>query len=420
MPAWLLFSSRWRTSSAEASSVGERDEEVAEAGRGEGGRARVRRDRQHWALEGRRRLHEALLAVREGDEPAIAKEPAGALRPVRVRPAHRFGRLGVIAVQVPEHRRPVVGASHLARELPYLGGEPLVLETPALAEGPGVERDVLLLPEEAAVAPLAEGEVAGGAIPEVLEEPDVAVQSRRRDGAGLGQDRPQGGVPHLGRQQLPDVAGPRAGLAEGAVDEDRGDEVRGQVAPALGEQLRHGGEARRRVADELRLRAQAVKEQAEGAVEAGGDVDLGLAAPGQPLGHDLAAGEDRDDEVPVDPLARPQRGVGHGPEPLPPEGAPPPPLVEGRFRQVVEPGVELGEPEAARHDGGGLVLAGEKLPAERGEMSSLRARLRRIRGAQRSSCAAVFAPCRARRRRRPASRTPRACRKSGHARGQRS
>ena len=77
---------------------------------------------------------------------------------------------GVVAVQLLEHGGPVLGPGQSTRELAQLGGEPLVLVPAALAKLARIERDVLLVPEKPAVAGLAEGEVAGGAAPEVLEE----------------------------------------------------------------------------------------------------------------------------------------------------------------------------------------------------------------------------------------------------------
>ena len=186
-------------------------------------------------------------------------------------------------------------------------------------------------------------------------------------GPRLGQGCPQAGIPRLGREERAHVACPGTGLAHRAVDEDGRDELGRQVAPSVLQGFRNRAEACDGVADQRGLRTQAVEEQAEHAVEPGVQIDLGLPAPPLPLGHDPPAGQGRDDEVAIDPLGRSEAGVGRRPEPLPPGGTPAAPLLERLGRQVVEPVVEVGETEAAGHDRRGLVLLGEKLPAERGE-----------------------------------------------------
>jgi hypothetical protein len=72
---------------------------------------------------------------------------------------------------------------------------------------------VLLLAEEPAVASLAQGEVAGRAAPEALEESGEVLEGRRRGGARLGDGAPQAGLPDLGREEIADVPRPGASLA---------------------------------------------------------------------------------------------------------------------------------------------------------------------------------------------------------------
>jgi hypothetical protein len=163
------------------------------------------------------------------------------------------------------------------------------------------------------------------------------------------------------------ISARRLRLADRAVDEHRRHQLRREVPPPVLQRFRDRAEPRHGVPDERRLRAQAVKEETEDALEAEADVDLGLAPPRFPLGHDRPAGEDRHDEVAIDPLVGPERGLGHRAEAVPPGRAPLAPRLERRGREIVEAPVELGKAVAARHDRRRLVLLREELPAERAE-----------------------------------------------------
>ena len=179
------------------------------------------------------------------------------------------GGLGVVAVQLLQRRRPVFGPGHAPRELAQLRAQPLVLLTPTLAKGARVERDVLFLAQEPAVTGLAESEVAGGAAPKPLEKRGELVESRRRARPRLGEGAAELGLSRFGREQVPEV--PRAGtrLAERAVDQNRRDEIGGEIVTAVTKRLGHRPEARHRRVDERGLGAQAVEEQPKHALEAG-------------------------------------------------------------------------------------------------------------------------------------------------------
>jgi hypothetical protein len=139
----------------------------------------------------------------------------------------------------------------------------------------------------------------------------------------------------------------------------------------VSERLRDGPKALRGVRHQLRLRPQAVEEQAEHPVEAGADVDLGLAPPGRPVAHDGPAGEDGDQEVPVDPVVPAQPGVRHRQEAALPRGASREAPLERLRGQVVQAAVELGQTQAAGHDRRRLVFLREKLADERAELPGL-------------------------------------------------
>ncbi len=137
-------------------------------------------------------------------------------------------------------------------------------------------------------------------------------------------------------------------------------------------EARHGGR------DELRLRHEAVQEQAEHAIEDGARVGLWVAAPDLPVGQDLAAPKHRDREVAVDACLCIEPGVADRLEPLAPGASPPRPA-----------------PGASRRTG--RRACRRTRSARAGSPSSAKARIPRARNASIRSASAMAASisCRA-------------------------
>ncbi len=281
----------------------------------------------------------------------LAQVGARLLGPLLVADPHLLRRARMILVQLVEHGLPVVGAAQLARAPGELRRQLVVRGLPAIPELSSSEAEQLLLPQQGRVALLAERVVAGGHGAHLLQERDVRVIGRSRRFARLGQLRPQRAVLHLGRQDLPDVAGAGARLVGGTIEKDAGNHLGSQVAlPVLevaGDQAhaRHGG------VDQLLDRPEPMQEEAEDAGHAGVQVDVGLPAPDLEVLQDLPPAQRADDEVPIDAIVEPEGTLVHAPESLEPGAVGAASPLEGGLGEVVEQLVVLGQAQAAGANG---------------------------------------------------------------------
>ncbi len=141
----------------------------------------------------------------------------------------------------------------------------------------------------------------------VVREPGVGV------GRGDGRRTQGGATLRVGNQAwdlLTAVHDARPGLRQRPPDEQRAGQPRVEVRPRLGKYAGHLGEPMRRRRRQLGIGPEAVQEQREDAVEAGGDVGGGVASVRRPVAHHGSPAQLGDDQVPVDALLPGQLVVG--------------------------------------------------------------------------------------------------------------
>src|SRR3990170_4370912 len=119
----------------------------------------------------------------------LAKVDAGALGPLLVADAHLLRRPRVVLVELVQDRLPVVGAAQLAGASGQLLRQLVVRGLAAVPQLACPEAEQLLLLEERRITLLAQLPVACGGRSHLLEEGDVALISRCRRLASLGQPR---------------------------------------------------------------------------------------------------------------------------------------------------------------------------------------------------------------------------------------
>ena len=98
------------------------------------------------------------------------------------------------------------------------------------------------------------------------------------------------------------------GLVDGAIEQDRWNELVAQVALAVLEVLRHRAQARSRGGNQLFLRPQSVQEEPKDAAQPRVEIRVGVAAPGLPAVEDPAAMKARDRQVAIDHLVEVEAG----------------------------------------------------------------------------------------------------------------
>ena len=260
---------------------GPRHVEVPDAAGAESRGGDVRGDGDDRAQKRRRRLDLAHLALGEADEAVVAQEAAGLPRLVLVAPAHLLEGRGAVLAHRREDGTPRRGVrldppgQRVHLRLEFVEGVP----APG-AQIRGAAAEQLPLAQQCRVALLADGVAAprrGGQFGEEGEETPERIGGPRCGGGDLGAGRRVG---ELGGQHLLEIRDRRLALTDRAADDQRARQLGGEVRPSGLERARHGAQAARRAAGQLRLGEGAVDDEAEDPVEARVEVHRRVPLPG--------------------------------------------------------------------------------------------------------------------------------------------